>query len=118
MRRMRQMKIDSYEVESDTRENFESIEEYVRDEVIGRADWKHFEITIDGAYTSSDPFVYKHNLLFIPKDFLITSVKALDGESSAGTVTILYDNIDSDFIKLSCTSPGATIRMFVGSFND
>jgi len=115
---MRQLKLDDFEVESDIRENFEAIEEYIRDEVITKTEWEHVEITIDGTYTTGDPFYYKHNIKYIPKDFLITSVKKLDNESTVGAVAILYDESDNDFIKLTCTSPGAVVRMFMGSFSE
>lgn len=115
---LRKIKLDNYELDSDTRENFESIERYINNEVFARTGWEFAEITIDGAFTSDSPYYFKHNASFIPTDVLITSTRSLLTESSAGTVTILYDEIDNDFIPFTCTSPGARVRFFYGYFRE
>jgi hypothetical protein len=117
-RSLRRLKLDKYDVDSDTRENFESIENYINDEVMGKTGWEFAEIEINGAYTSGSPYKFKHNASFIPKDVLITSVKKLVGESSVGTAAVLYDEMDKDFIYFTCTSPGATVRFFFGTFKE
>ena len=114
---LRRMKLDKYELDSDTRENFESIEEYIINKSFDKTGWEFAEILIEGDFSSSS-YKFKHNSSFLPKDVMITSVRSLPEESSAGTVEVLYDEIDSDFIYFSCTSPGAVVRFFFGSFEE
>jgi len=115
---LRKMKLDKYVLESDTRENFESIEEYINNEVMGKAYWNFAEIEIDGTFTANNPYKFKHNSSFIPKDILITSTKKLITESSVGTIGVLYDEIDEDHIYFTCTTPGAIVRFFFGTFQE
>ncbi len=115
---LRRMKLDGYELDSDTRENFESVEEYINNEPFAKAGWEFAEITIDGVFTSSSPYLFKHSSSSIPMDVIITSTRKIREAASLGTVAVLYDDIDSDFIKFSCTSPGAIVRFFFGNFRE
>lgn len=114
---LRRIKLDNFELDSDTRENFEALEEYLNDEPFAKTGWEFAEVTIDGDF-SSNPYLFKHNSSFIPEDIIITSVKSLLEQTSAGTVTVNYDDIDSDFISFSCTSPGARVRFFFGNYKN
>ena len=115
---LRRMKLDAYPLESDTRENFESIEEYINNEVLQKTGWEFAEIEINGTYTAGSPYFFRHNSNTIPVDVMITSVRSLLAQTSAGSVTVLYDEIDDEFIKFTCTSPGARVRFFYGVFKE
>jgi hypothetical protein len=118
VRSLRQLKLDKYGVDSDTRENFESIEEYITDEIMGKANWEFAEIEINGTFTAGSPYKFKHNSSFIPQDIIITSTTKATGESSVGTVAVIYDDIDKDYIYFTCTNPGAKVRFFFGTFKE
>ena len=118
-RDLRQMKLDTYELDDPTRENFEAIEEYVRDDVLPKAGWIFKEITLDKVYTVGTPFKLKHNSRYIPEDIIITSIKMRSGQTTKGTIAVDYDNIDKDFIPLTCDNvAGAVVRLFFGKYSE
>lgn len=114
---MRKLQLDTFETDSPIRKNFKAIEDDRREMVIPKANFKFIEFDIDQAYTGGDPitsdntFYLKHNLSFIPKDFIITSV------SNEATVTILYDETDEDFVYIEADGD-CTVRMFMGSYTE
>lgn len=114
---LKEMKLDKYELNDPTRENFESLEQYLSNEIITKTRWVFAEIKIEGAFTDSAPYYFKHNASFLPQDIILSSVRGLIEETSTGVVEILYDQITSEFIPFSCTSPGARVRFFFGGFS-
>ena len=119
---MKKLKLDTYEVDSDTRDNFEEIERELIEETFRKGEWVFAQVTIDKAYAatdvddSADTFFFRHTSKFAPKDILITSIRTVEGET-LGVPTFLYDNFTNDFIKIRTTNP-CIIRFFYGNFNE
>ena len=88
------------------RENFEKLDQHLRDQIFSKLEGKHFEIVISGAVTNQR---FKHNLGFVPKDIVQTSVKG------AGTISWNYDNFDKDYVYFTTTN-ACTVRVFIGTY--
>lgn len=101
--------------ESVPRENFQKIEQFVRDENLLRAEFKFFEFTFLAVPTVAT-FTIKHGLGYRPKDLIQTSL------IGSGTVTWNYASFSNTEISLtlggtiSVTSP-TTVRFFLGSYS-
>lgn len=67
--------------------------------------FEHFEIVIDRAVTN---FKYPHNLGFLPKDVLVTSL------IGAGILTWNYSSFDETNLDLTTTGP-VTVRAYIGA---
>lgn len=114
---MRKLKLDTFETNSPLRENFQAIEDEIKEQVIRKPMWKFTEIEIDKAYAGGSPrttantFYFKHNFKSIPKDILITSI------TGVGTPSILYNDTDEQYIYITSTN-ACIIRCFIGSYNE
>lgn len=95
-----------YVNDSKIRENFESIQEEITDNIFHNFKGRLFEITVDSSVSGE---TYKHNLGFIPKDVIELYV------SDGATITWNYDDFDSDNIDFD-TSAGCTFRALIGKF--
>lgn len=98
------------EVEDEvTRENFQRIEEYLRDESMLKGQFQHMVI----AATDATPtFKIRHGLNFQPLDVIQTFQS-----DSAVTVTWNYTDFDREFLNLTVSGP-VTIRAFVGRYRN
>lgn len=114
---MRKLKLDTYETDDPTRENFAAIQDEIIDQTMRKAGWKFYEININRAYaggvpiTSSNTFLFRHNLKARPKDFIITSIRG------AGIPTILYNETDDNFVYFTATD-ACIIRIFMGVYSE
>lgn len=88
------------------RENFSRIARSLQDEVLGRANWKFFSISLPAGLTR-----FKHSLGYTPKDILLTSV------TNSETVVFKYDNFDQTHIELEA-SGACTVRFFAGTYGE
>lgn len=91
-----------------SRENFRRIQRSFTDDPFDKGDFKFFEITFTGAVTN---FKYPHNLRFMPKDVIQTSLKG------AGALTWNYARFDSTNLDISTTGV-CVVRAFVGSYEE
>jgi hypothetical protein len=91
------------------RKNFSRIKIFLRDAPLLKAGFVFKEIQVGAAGV---PLEFKHNLKFVPKDLIITSVIP-----STAVVSFVYENFDDMFIRYSATAP-CTIRCFVGTYGD
>lgn len=92
------------------RENFSRIKIFLRDKPILKAGFVFKEIQAD---TAGVYLKFKHNLKFIPKDVLMTSVIP-----SASVVNWAYESFDDTFVTFSVTVAPCTIRAFFGTYQD
>lgn len=90
-----------------SKENFRKIAEFVSKTAILLANFEHFEINIDGAKAH---FKYTHNLGFIPKDIIVTSV------TGNGVVTFNVEEFTKEAIDITSTGK-CTIRFFAGTYD-
>lgn len=95
------------------RENFRKTQEFVRLQPILNGDFRFIEMTITG----NASFKFAHNLSFVPKDVIQTSVIFSAG---AGSLAWNYSSFDSTFIYLTTTGMAATdtctVRALLGRF--
>ena len=89
-------------------ENFVRLQSFIFGEVILMAGFKFFEVSFDTSVTN---FKFKHNLGFLPKDIIVTSV------TNGATIVFNYELITKDFLDIT-TSGATTIRFLVGSMKN
>ena len=89
------------------RENFQRVKAYLQTEK-QLAGFKFFEIVIPSSVTN---FKFKHNLGFVPKDVLQTSLRG------TGTLTWNYDHFTRDFLDITTTG-ACTVRAFIGTHQE
>lgn len=89
-------------------ENFKRIKIFLRDLPIIKAGFVFREIVVNSPGSN---LKFKHNLKFVPKDIIMTSV------TGSFPVTWVYDAFDADFVVYSVASP-CTIRVFIGTYGD
>lgn len=87
-------------------ENFNRLENFINNEAILRTGFEFASIRIGSAVTN---FRYRHNLGFLVKDVIVTSV------IGPGAVTFNYDKFDSQFLDITTTG-ACVIRAFLGSY--
>ena len=96
------------------RENFRKLSDFVTLQAILNGGFRVYEIVITGNVTA---FKYAHNLSFVPKDVIQTSVVFSGG---SGTLNWNYSSFDSTFLSLTTAGMGAsdtcTVRALVGRF--
>jgi hypothetical protein len=88
------------------RDNFKRLQDALNAEPLLKTGFKFYEITVTAAATNRE---FKHNLTFIPKDVILTSVS--NGES----VTFTYSSFDVDNIVFTVTG-ACTFRAFIGTY--
>ncbi len=88
------------------RENFRRISESINNDLISSANWRFIELLVEGVTTN---FKFKHNLKFIPKDVIITSM-------IGGVATFNYSLFDETNIDLNTTAT-TTVRFLLGRFD-
>lgn len=86
------------------RENFRILEKAVNSETFLTGEFKFFEIDFTAARTN---FKFPHNLGFLPKDIIQTSL------IGTGTLTWNYTDFDDTFVDIT-TSGACTVRAFIG----
>lgn len=91
------------------RENFSRIKIFLRDTPLVKSGFVFKELTANTAGVTLD---FKHNLKYIPKDVILTSVNP-----STAVATFEYESFDATFIRYSVTAP-CVIRCFVGTYED
>lgn len=91
-----------------TRRNFEFLQKLLNTFPLYLASFQFVELEFDAAVSL---FEYKHNLGFIPKDVIQTSL------IGTGTVTWVYDQFDKENLIVTATGP-CTVRAFVGSYQE
>lgn len=92
-----------------SRENFERIEGFIRDEPLLKGKFKFFELVFSAAVTNMR---IPHNLGFLPKDAIITY-----RIPTTSTVT-LNQNLWTDTFLDITTSAAVTIRAFIGTYGE
>lgn len=96
------------------RENFRKTKDFIGLQPILNGDFKFFEIVITGNKVN---FKFAHNLSFVPKDIIQTSVVF---SGSGGTLTWNYKNFDASFLDLTTNAMSSidtcTVRALVGRF--
>lgn len=90
-------------------ENFKRIKIFLRDQVLLKSGFFFRTFTVPSTYLVDFP--YKHNLDFIPKDLIVTSV------TNGATLTWHYEAFNRDNIFLTASAP-TTIRVLLGSYKD
>lgn len=90
------------------RENFSRLLKFFRKQAVLKTQLRHVEITVPRAITN---FRFKHNLGFLPKDVIPTSV------IGAGAVTWNYSLFDNEFLDLTTTDE-VVVRAFVGTYRE
>ncbi len=88
------------------RENFFRIKKSIDKQSILRGEWVFFEIEFDQAV---DDFDFPHNLSFLPKDILLTSI------TNQASVIFNYDAFTKTNLNLTVNDP-CVIRFFAGSY--
>ncbi len=73
-----------------------------------RGEWQFFIITLTSAVTN---FLYPHNLKFMPKDVLQTSI------TGTGALTWNYAKFDKTNLNITTTGP-CVVRAFIGSYHE
>lgn len=87
------------------KENLQRLQDHLLQDVLPRGKWKFFQITVPAAFTN---LKYKHNLGFVPKDIIQTSL--------IGS-TLVWNYSSFTINDLSMTTGGAvTVRAFIGSY--
>lgn len=81
----------------------------LQDLLIG--DFRFYTLNLIGTLTN---FKFAHNLGFIPKDILVTSIIANDS-GGGGTVQFNYSKFDAVNLDIS-TTDSCTVRFFAGNF--
>jgi hypothetical protein len=96
------------------RENFRKTKDFLGLQPILNGDFRFFEIVITGNKTN---FLFAHNMTFIPKDVIQSSVVFSGG---AGSLTWNYSRFGTTFLDLTTTGMGATdtctVRALIGRF--
>jgi hypothetical protein len=87
-------------------ENFNRLKNFFQNQPFLKGQWRFIEIDLDNGVTN---FKYKHNLGFIPKDVILTSI------TPSVSVVWNYDSFDREFIDFT-TSGACVIRAFIGSY--
>lgn len=88
------------------RENFSRIASALQNEVLGRAGWKFFSISLPAGLTR-----FKHNLGYTPKDIILTSV------TNSESVIFKYDEFDQTHLELDA-SGACVVRFFAGTYGE
>lgn len=96
------------------RENFRKTKDFIDVQPILNGDFRFIEIVITGNKTN---LKYAHNLSFVPKDVIQTSVVFSAG---AGALVWNYSKFDATFLDLTTSGMGATdtctVRALIGRF--
>ncbi len=92
----------------DVRRNFEKIQGFFRALQFVQAQMRFVRIQFVAAGTN---IRYPHNLGFLPKDVLQTSLVG------TGSLTWNYDKFDKEFLDITVTGP-CTVRAFIGAYQD
>lgn len=87
------------------RENFQRILDFFRVQN-HLFNFRQFELIFSQAVTN---YQHKHNLGFLPKDVILTSV------IGAGSVTFNYGDFTKEFISITTTGP-CVVRFFLGAY--
>jgi hypothetical protein len=97
----------SFIQDSDVKSALEQIESYVNVQPFLKGEFKFYSISITGAVTN---YKFPHNLGFVPKDVLVTSVI---GSSPTWNYSLF------DATNLDITVAGTTvIRAFIGRYGE
>ena len=88
------------------RENFTRVRDEVNDQPFLRGKWRFVELTFLAAVTN---FEFAHNLGFIPKDVIQTSL------TGAGALTWNYSSFDRTSVSITTTG-ACVVRAFIGTY--
>ena len=89
-------------------DNFDELDKRWKENLFLQFEGKFISVTYTAAVANDKIF---HGLNFIPKDILVLQ------ENPAGTLTINWDEFDSECIDLTVTG-ACTLRMFVGFYQE
>ena len=92
--------------EPESRENFQKVEQFLRDENLLASDFKFFELTFTKAETNKR---IPHGLGFTPKDVIQTS------STGAGALTWNYALFNAEFLDITTTG-SCVVRAFIGNY--
>jgi hypothetical protein len=90
------------------RDVLKAVENFLNLQSLLRGEWTYIEFNFE---TEKTNFKLRHNLGFIPRDFIQTYV------SGAGTLFINWHNTDREYIDVSATGP-CVVRGFLGSYSE
>lgn len=94
------------------RENFQKLDDYLRNEPMLKSQFQHFELTFKKTESNIE---VRHGLGFIPKDIIQTFLKG------DGTVSWVYNSFTDTTIKLTVggtvtANNPTTIRFLLGNY--
>jgi hypothetical protein len=90
------------------RENFQRLQDTLKNDPLRRGGFKFFELEIAGAVIN---LKIMHKLGFTPKDVIQTGV------TGSGTLTWNFSEFDSQFLDVTTTGP-VTVRAFIGTYRE
>lgn len=90
------------------KQNFDRLNNYLRDNNLITSSFKHFEVPFTAAVVN---FKFEHNLGYQPKDVWQTS------KTGAGVVTFNFDNFTTQFIDITVTG-ACVVRFFAGTYKN
>ena len=93
-----------------SRENFFTLDSYLREEPFRKGNYKFLELVVPMAVSNKK---FAHNLTFQPLDIIMLSVRSPD----TATVTWHYDSFDRESIVVT-TSSACTIRAYIGRYTE
>lgn len=88
------------------RENFQRIQDGLREQALLKGKWAFFELVFTAAVTN---LKYPHHLGFMPKDILQTSL------TGSGSLVWNYSSFDTVNLDITTTGP-CTVRAFIGTY--
>jgi hypothetical protein len=102
--------IKSQQNDPDTRENFNRIENFVREDSLLKSEFTFFEFNVSAPSPGPTEVKLYVRLSFVPRDILVTRHTGAD-------FTFLYDKFTKDYIVISATGD-CKIRAFVGAYSE
>lgn len=92
------------------RENFNRIENSLRDESILKAGFSFYEFDVSAPAPGPTEVKLYVKMDYLPKDVILT-------RHTGSTFTFLYDKFTKDYLVISATGP-CKIRAFVGTYSE